>query len=125
MFEITPLLDGSTLVEGTDSKGTSGSVVLYSPAWQAVVNARTQAAATEEFDATVEAFFAPIVEAAEKVAKVDENPWATVTIGEEVEGKTPQVIHLDSEGIVLRVLEEGDSDALRWVANGTQLVVVK
>lgn len=125
MFEVTPLQDGSTLVEGTDSRGNTGSAVLYSPAWKAVVDARTQAAAMEEFDATVEAFFAPIVEAADKLTKVDENPWATVTIGEAVEGKTPQTIRLDPEGIVLRVLEEGDSDNLRWVAGGTQLVVVK
>jgi hypothetical protein len=125
MFEVTPLLDGSTLVEGTDSRGNTGSAVLYSPAWEAVVEARIQAAAIKEFDATVEAFFAPIVEAADKLTKVDENPWASVTIGEAIEGKTPQVIHLDSEGIILRVLEEGDSDNLRWVAGGTQLVVVK
>ena len=125
MFEVTPLQDGSTLVEGTDSRGNTGSAVLYSPAWKAVMDARIQAAAMEEFDATVEAFFAPIVEAADKLTKVDENPWATVTIGEAVKGKTPQTIHLDPEGIVLRVLEEGDSDNLRWVAGGTQLVVVK
>ena len=126
MFEVTQLLDGRTLVEGTDVKGMSGHTVLASPAWDAVVRFRAQDEAMAEFDKTVEEFFKPLTEAADKLAATTtENPWATVTIGENVEGQAAREIELDSDGILLRLLAETDGSMLRWVGDGTQLVAVK
>lgn len=117
MFEVTPLLDGRTLVEGTDIKGVEGRTVLSSPAWQAVLDYRKQDEAMAEFDKTVEAFFAPLTEAADKLAETTVNPWATVTIGESVEGVTAREVKLDEQGIILRLLAETDGSMLRWVGN--------
>jgi hypothetical protein len=123
MLEVTELQDGGVLVEGTDVKGVDGRTVLYSPAWQEVLAYREQVAAMEEYDAEVEKFFAPLVKAAEKVTTGSENPWATVTVGEDVEGVEAQQFKLDSAGIVLRLLAETDGSSLRWV-NDT-LVAIK
>ena len=117
MFEVTPLLDGRTLVEGSDIKGVEGRTVLSSPAWQAVLNYRKQDEAMVEFDKTVEAFFATLTEAADKLAETTVNPWATVTIGESVEGVTAREVKLDEQGIILRLLAETDGSMLRWVGN--------
>lgn len=117
MFEVTPLLDGRTLVEGTDIKGVEGRTVLSSPAWSAVLDYRKQDEAMAEFDKTVEAFFAPLTEAADKLAETTVNPWATVTIGESVEGVTAREVKLDEQGIILRLLAETDGSMLRWVGN--------
>lgn len=117
MFEVTPLLDGRTLVEGTDIKGVEGRTVLSSPAWRAVLDYRKQDEAMAEFDKTVEAFFAPLTEAADKLAETTVNPWATVTIGESVEGVTAREVTLDEQGIILRLLAETDGSMLRWVGN--------
>lgn len=123
MFEVTPLLDGRTLVEGTDIKGVEGRIVLSSPAWQAVLDYRKQDEAMAEFDKTVEAFFAPLTEAADKLAETTVNPWATVTIGESVEGVSAREVKLDEQGIILRLLAETDGSMLRWV--GDTLVAVQ
>jgi succinate dehydrogenase flavin-adding protein (antitoxin of CptAB toxin-antitoxin module) len=127
MFEVTQLLDGRTLVEGTDAKGVAGSIVLYSPTWEAVLRFRAEGEAMAEFDATVEAFFAPLTEAADKLeaaALGTSNPWGTVTVGEDIEGKEAREVHLDQQGILLRLLAETDGAMLRWVSNGTELVAV-
>lgn len=124
MFEVTPLLDGRTLVEGTDVKGNEGSTTLWSPSWNAYNLAVAQTAAMQEFDSTVEAFFKPLTDAVDKLKADDENPWATVSVGEAVEGKQAWTIDLDSEGIILRLLAETDGSKLRWVGDN-QLVAVK
>lgn len=123
MLEITKLADGRTLVEGTDSRGNEGSTILQSSAWDAVLRARKQIAATEEFDAAVEAFFAPLTEVADRLTENPVDDYSIVEIGETVEGSLSRVIELDTDGILLRVLEETDGSGLRWV-HGTELVVV-
>ena len=126
MFEVTPLQDGRTLVEGTDVKGNQGSTVLWSPSWAAVVQARKQQAAVVEFDTAVSAFFAPLTNIVDKLNDDNtEDDFSVVTFGDDVEGQQSEPIHLDKDGLVLRILAEGDSDLLRWVGQGTELVVVK
>lgn len=124
MFEVTALLDGRTLVEGSDIKGKDGSTILYSPAWEAVQRFKAQDAAVAEFDAQVVAFFKPLTDAAEKLQVKETNPWATVTIGEDVEGKQAREVSLDRDGILLRLLAETDGSMLRWVGDN-QLVAVQ
>ena len=78
-----------------------------------------------QFDKTVEAFFQPLTEAADKLAALDQgSEWGTVTIGETVEGKDVFTVELDSEGILLRLLAETDGSMLRWADDST-LVAVK
>lgn len=125
MFEVTPLLTGGTMVTGTDATGKEGSTVLWSNAWAAAQLAQQQDAAMAEFDASVEAFFAPLTEAADKLASLNEpSEWETVTIGEKVEGQSAKVIRLDHDGILLRLLAETDGSSLRWLDQST-LVAVK
>jgi hypothetical protein len=127
MFEVTELLDGRTLVEGTDAKGVEGRTVLCSPAWDAVLRFRAEGEAMAEFDKTVEAFFAPLTEAADKLeaaALGKSNPWSTITVGEDVEGKEAREVHLDRDGILLRLLAETDGAMLRWADEST-LVAIK
>ena len=125
MFTVTPLINAQYLVTGSDITGQSGTVVLESEAWDFVKHMRAHEVADAEFDAAVEEFFAPIVDAATKRASALTRPgnqWATVTFGEDVEGSRARTIELDTAGIILRILEETDGSALRW-ANG-QLVAV-
>jgi hypothetical protein len=127
MFEVTELLDGRTLVEGTDAKGVEGRTVLNSPTWDAVLRFRAEGEAMAEFDKTVEAFFAPLTEAADKLEAAafgKSNPWGTVTVGEDVEGKEAREVILDRDGILLRLLAETDGAMLRWADEST-LVAVK
>lgn len=127
MLEITKTLDGRTFVEGTDTKGNSGSCVLQSDAWDAVLAMRAQHAAMVEFDATVDSFFAPLVEAAEKFDAAvtgSDNTWSEVVLGEDIEGQRAQAIHLDTQGVLLRLLDETDGSMLRWINGGTELIAV-
>jgi hypothetical protein len=116
---VTPLASGGYLVEGQDSKGVDGSTILRSDRWDYVQHLRAHEVADAEFDAAVEKFFAPLTKAAEKaVAAVTgrTNEFATVTIGETVEGKQAQVIELDEAGVILRLIDEGKTDHLRWIS---------
>ena len=125
MFVVTPLLTGGTMVRGSDVTGAEGSVVLWSDAWAAVQKAKAQAEAMKVFDASVVAFFAPLTEAADKLATIDEpSEWESVTIGEAVEGQDANVIHLDNAGVLLRLLDETDGSSLRWLNEAT-LVAIK
>lgn len=124
MFEVTPLLTGGTMVKGTDVTGAEGSTVLWSDAWQAVQMAKAQSEAMAEFDASVEAFFAPLTEAADKLATLNQpSEWETVTIGEKVEGQDVKVIRLDHDGVLLRLLAETDGSQLRWLDASTLVAV--
>jgi hypothetical protein len=126
-FTVTPLVSGGYLVEGQDSKGVDGTTVLHSQSWDYVQHLRTHEVAEAEFNDTVEAFFKPIVDAADAFnAKLagPTNQWGTVTIGETVEGKQARTLDLDEAGIVLRILDETDGGSLRWVsAGGTDVLV--
>ena len=124
MFEVTPLLTGGTMVKGTDVTGAEGSTVLWSDAWQAVQMAKAQSEAMAEFDASVETFFAPLTEAADKLATFNQpSEWETVTIGEKVEGQDVKVIRLDHDGVLLRLLAETDGSQLRWLDASTLVAV--
>jgi hypothetical protein len=125
-FEVTPLVSGGYLVEGNDSKGTSGSTVLKSSKWDMVKYLRTHDLATAEFNQMVSEFFAPLTEAAAQAKARIAGPtkdWGTVIIGERVEGKEPRTVELDEHGVLLRLLDEEQTDQLRWV-NGDLVATV-
>jgi hypothetical protein len=117
-FTTTPLINGGVLVEGTDVKGNTGATILRSTAWEMVVHLRAHEVASEQFDQVVKEFFAPLTEAADAAQALIAGPtqdWAKVTLGESVKGHEAEVVQLDSDGIILRLLDEGHEDSLRWV----------
>ena len=116
----TPLLSGGYLVKGTDSAGNKGSTILTSERWDMVKHLRAHAVAEEVFDAAVEEFFAPLTAAVDEASALlakPTNQWGSVTLGEQVEGHEAQVIELDEDGIILRILEEGNQNLLLWVGD--------
>ena len=122
-FTTTPLADGSTLVEGTDSKGNEGTTILKSEKWAAYLHLLANEQANALFDEEVREFFAPLTEAADRAATlfnqlngVDED-LAVLTIDEGSKTTEARVIVLDEDGILLRLLHEGLTDRLRWVNN--------
>lgn len=114
-FTTTPVVGGGTFVEGTDVTGVSGSVILHDPSWSAYQDSLQHKAATEEYDAVVKAFFAPLVEAAEAAKKPEKKDWSTIVISEPVEGKQGVGVRFGPEGVILRIIAETDGSSLRWV----------
>jgi hypothetical protein len=122
-FSTTRLVNGRVLVRGKDTFGTKGQVTLDSTQWDEIQADAQYSQALDAFDAAVEAFFAPLTDAAkaanEAVAVVQpHDPIAYVVLDEGVEGveaKPAQLIHLNTDSIVLRLIESGDTDRLVWV----------
>lgn len=126
-FTTTPTADGGVLVEGTDGKGVDGTTVLRSELWNQVVQYRAFKAADEEYNVTVKDFFGPIVKAAEalEAAKAKPRSYSRVTITEATVGINAEPayeVELDPQGTVLRALDEGRDNLLRWV-NGELIVL--
>lgn len=121
-FSITRLVNHRVLVQGEDTFGTSGKVTLNSEQWDEI-NADTQySQALDAFDAAVESFFAPLIEAADAATAATlpspQDPMSYVVLNEAVEGveaKSAQLIHLNDDSIVIRLIESGDTDRLVWV----------
>jgi hypothetical protein len=129
-FTTKNLVDNRVLVSGTDQFGIDGSTVLNGTQW-AEINEHTQFdAATEEFAAAVEAFFAPLTEATEKfeeARKRTEDGLSYVVLHEGVAatpGQPEQLVKLSKDSMVLRLLEQGDSDRLVWVDGGLEILEV-
>lgn len=128
-FNTTALAGERVLVTGTDSNGASGKAVLSSAVWEQAKRQRAFVGATEEFDNAVEEFFAPLMEAQEKLESIGQRPdldkdhYFVINEGEvPTSGEDRIVIKLDHDGVVLRMLEEGKADRLVWVSD-TQLEV--
>lgn len=127
-FTTTKLVDERVLVRGTDVFGTDGKTVLDSSQWSEVNSRKEFSQATDEFDAAVQAFFAPLTKAAEKVnKKMEKQPDAVsyVVLSEEqvgVEAKPGQLIKLTKDSIILRILESGDTDRLAWVGDDLEVM---
>jgi len=130
-FTTTKLVDERVLVRGTDVFGTSGSTVLDSSQWSEVNSRKEFSQATDEFDKAVAEFFAPLTEAAEKInKKVTKQPDALsyVVLSEATEGvqaKPAQLIKLTKDSIILRIIEQGNTDRLAWVADELEVLAVE
>jgi hypothetical protein len=125
-LSVTPLITGGYLVKGKDSEGNKGSTILSSERWDLVLHLRNHKVAEEEFDKTVEEFFAPLTEAADKAKALIAGPvadYGTVTIGENVEGSHARTVDLDEDGILLQILHEGNQNLLFWVGDDKLVAV--
>lgn len=110
------------LIKGTDSQGVDGETVVSTAEWNEVKRRTQMTSAHKDFDRVVEEFFAPIVEAAEKLhveldqTEQDESSFIVLDEGEEATaGRRRSVISLSRDSIVLRLIEEGHDNRLVWV----------
>lgn len=121
-FTTSPLVGSRVLVSGTDVNGVTGSEVVSSAQWDEVNANTAYDQAAEAFDSAVEAFFAPLTEAAkaldEERKRPTKDPIGYVVLHEEVAatpGQSEHIIKLTRDSIVLRLIEQGESDRLVWV----------
>jgi hypothetical protein len=130
-FTTLALTGGRVLVKGTDSTGTEGQTVLDGSEWAQAKRQVAHAEAHEDFDQLVTDFFAPLLEAQEKleatlsVPQLDQSSYFVIDEGEEATaGRAPTIIKLGKDSIVLRLLEEGKSDRLVWVNDELEILEV-
>ena len=125
-FTTTALMNGGVLVEGTDVTGKAGTTILLSDKWEMLQSVQRHEAAQAVFDTAVEEHFKNLTEAAEVAAMVAHpasKDWSTVTLNEGSEGSESQVIELDMDGTILRLLDETDGSLLRWVGDDTLVAI--
>lgn len=130
-FTTLNLTGERVLVKGTDSQGTEGSVVIDAAEWNEVKRHAAVGQAQENFDATVEEFFAPLMAAAERFSgsfekpKLDPMSYVTLHEGTEaVQGRDEVTIKLGHDSIVLRIIEAGETDRLVWVGDNLEVLEV-
>lgn len=128
-FTTTKVIGGGVLVEGTDIMGNGGSVILRSDLWNQVKKYQAQQIAEDTFNTTVEEFFKPLTEAADALraaVELEDDDASVVILQPATEGAVAvpaKKIKLDPEGVVLQILEKGDTSQLRWVG-GTLIATV-
>lgn len=128
-FTTRKLTNDRVLVKGTDTFGSVGETVLNSTQWSSVLAHIAAHSAEADFDAAVEEFFAPLMEAQAKFESAQAGPVADpttyVVLHEAEEGRTARnedVIHLGHDSVVLRILESGNHDRLVWVDGGLEVL---
>lgn len=126
-FVVQQMLGDKALVSGTDHRGAEGKTIVSTTQWDELKARQNFSAAAEDFDAAVEAFFKPLTKAAKKVQKQlaqsrEQDPAEYVVLREGTEGvqaEAPQIVGLTHDSIVLRLIEEGQTDRLVWVDEST------
>ena len=128
-FNTTVLAGQRVLVTGSKK---NQQTILDSTEWDSVKAHQEFHLAGDEFDAAVTAFFAPIVEAAEKanatlaesLPKRDDAFVIVLSEGTEgVEAVEPEVIQLGRDAAILRMIEEGNIDRFVWVGDTIEIIV--
>lgn len=129
-FTTTRLIGSRVLVRGTDVTGTAGELVLDTTQWDELNQHKAIDAATAEFEAAVEEFFAPLTKVAEALGKKMERPtdsldYVVVSEGvEHVAGQPAHVVQLNQDSKVLRLLEAGNDSRLVWVMGTLEILDV-
>lgn len=128
-FTATRLVGHRMVVKGTDIFGTTGETVLDSSQWDEIHAINNFEDAEAEFAEAVEKFFAPLDEAADKVAalkeQAEEDEFSTVVLSEGVEHVVAQparVVNLTNDSIVLRLLSLDLGDRLIWVNGSLEIL---
>jgi hypothetical protein len=130
MFTTKNLTNERVLVQGADVDGVKGQVVLDASQWLELKARADVKTAGAEFDTAVEEFYAPLLEAAERVGKALERPTdslAHVVLDEGEEprmGRAPQIVHLTKDSMILRLIEDGNTDRLVWVGDDLEILDV-
>ena len=125
-FVVQNMLGSQALVTGRDTLGNEGKCIVSTTQWDGLKEQANFSSATEDFDAAVEAFFAPLTEASAEIAKAaagkPQDPAEYVVLKRGVEavtGETDQIVELELDSIILRMIEEGTTDRLVWVDEST------
>jgi hypothetical protein len=132
-FQVQYMVGDEALVTGTDVAGNSGRTTVSTTQWNELQARAGFTKATEDFDKAVEEFFKPLTKAAKKAQKKmaasqEQDPISYVVIDEGIEGveaKPRQLVHLSRDSIILRLIEEGDTDRLVWVDDSTLAILAK
>lgn len=132
-FQVQTMLGNEALITGTDVLGNEGRTTVSTAQWNELTARADFSKAEDDFNAAVEAFFKPITKAAKKAQKKmaaaeAQDPIAYVTISEGVEGveaQPAQIVELTRDSIILRLIEEGQTDRLVWVDESTLAVLAK
>lgn len=126
MFTVQTMLGGTALVFGIDITGKSGQTVVSTVQWNELTGRDNFSKATADFDREVEKFFAPLEKAAKKAKKAlerpSQDPAEYIVLKEAVKGRESQpaeVVALNRDSIILRLIEEGQTDRLVWVNEST------
>lgn len=126
-FNTTILAGRRVLVTGSKK---NQQTILDSAEWDSIKAHQAYHLAGEAYDEAVTAFFAPIVEAAEKanaalaesLPKRDDAFVIVLAEGTEgVEEVEPEVIQLGRDAAILRMIEEGNTDRLVWVGDTIEI----
>ena len=127
-FTTTKLAGNRVLVQGEDSLGNSGFETLDSSGYEQLMHHLTHADAVDEYNASVEEFFAPLTEAAELLEDACVqvlDPYSYFDLEYEVEEVEPvkgQRVELNREAQILRMIEANDTGRLIWV-NGVLEII--
>lgn len=128
-FSTTALANERVLVNGTDSFGTTNKIVLDASEYNQINDNFKVDAATKAFNAEVEAFFAPLTEAADQLAEAQKrskalDPAQYVVVQEHVcatEGQDAIIIKVSHDTSVLTLIEAGDFERLIWVGDSLEI----
>jgi hypothetical protein len=124
------LVNSRTVVAGTDGNGVTNSTILYTGEWDRITAHQAQHQAEDLFGNTVEEFFAPLLEAAEKfeATKVTaDDPLTYIVLHEGTEGvrNVPaDVVHLSQDSQILRLIENNETSRLVWVGDDLEILAV-
>jgi hypothetical protein len=129
MFNTTKLAGNRTLVSGTDQFGITNKAVIDSTEWEAIKAESDHKNAHQEFDAAVEAFYAPLTEAMEAIEELHKapaiDPLFQVVLNEGTEGTAGEakvVRHLSKDSAILRLLEQdANTTRLVWVGDDLEI----
>mgnify|MGYP003609485159 FL=1 len=126
-FNTTILAGQRVLVTGSKK---NQQTILDSTEWDSIKAHQAYHLAGDAFDEAVTAFFAPIVEAAEKAnaALAESLPKRddafVVVLSEGIEGVEevePEVVQLGRDAAIMRMIEEGNTDRLVWVGDTIEI----
>lgn len=130
-FTVQNMLGNKALVTGTDDLGNTGKTIVDTTQWDEIQQDARFSTAKADFDAAVNEFFAPLVEAAEAAEAAtrktyDELEYVVVTEGQEGQPSVEQeILELSQDSIVLRIIESGNTSRLVWVDESTLGVLAK
>jgi len=121
-FTLTKFTGNVVQIAGTDVTGAEGSIILHADEYVRLNQKLASIKAEDVFDDAIEAHFKDITDAAEALKAARENPETNsefdITIKEGVEGvESVSAVRIrpSLETIIIRLVEAGDTDRLRWV----------
>ncbi len=125
-FTATALMGDRYLIRGTDSTGKDAGTVIDGRQWNQVKAWDKSKTAQATFDAAVEEFFAPLLEAAEAMEQEHVGDSIGTLVLEEgttgTAGVPAKIVVLTKDSIILRLIENNETDRLVWVGDDLEVL---